>query len=642
MKTDPAARGLRLAAHRLAHRLILWGFDVPKLRFTLRTAVAACLALVVAFLVGLEHPQWAAMTVFAAAQPTRGQVLEKGLFRFLGTLVGALAGLVLLFGAGGNAWVLVVGLSLWIALCVGAGNLFRGYLSYGAILAGFSAAMVGLLAQAHVYSPLALGLDRVLTVLVGVIAAMVLGYLATPSISENETVSGLRRLSADMLSAAAANLRGEPADTAYLLAAAAQIDDTLSAYAAGSLRARRRAAVLQRRLIAVTETLALAAADVCAPDPATADRLGAIARHLHMKANPADLPGKIREVADGAADPALREALAGLAEAVAAEPGGPGMGVGGGESIVAQHWDWTGARHASLRAGCVLLGIGAMWAGTGWQAGPYLMLGGSVMISVFSTFDDPAWIMARLLFWQAWGATASLFLKFVLWPMSGSPLETVLWIVPVLLVVVPLMSHRRTTVGSMDYAMVLLLISQPRYPFTAGFVPTLEQTLAVVAGPVIAYCAYLVIYPTTAERRMKGLADVMRGELRAMASARNVVGNAILWRRRYCSRLLKLVRWSGKATAQRNAVLAEGFAVLGLGQAVYLLRSLRHRAGLSAGCLRAVEVALARLARDAGTSAATLAAIERTARRLEADAPALAARLRRHARPAERMPEDAS
>ncbi|MEI2386358.1 FUSC family protein [Breoghania sp. JC706] len=638
MKTDPAARGLRLVAHRLAHRLIVWGFDVPKLRFTLRTALAACLALLIAFLVGLEHPQWAAMTVFAAAQPTRGQVLEKGLFRFLGTLVGALAGLVLLFGAGGNAWVLVVGLSLWIALCVGAGNLFRGYLSYGAILAGFSTAMVALLAQAHVYSPLALGLDRVLTVLVGVIAAMVLGYLATPSISENETVSGLRRLGADMLAAAAASLRGEAADTAYLLAAAAQIDDTLSAYAAGSLRARRRAAVLHRRLIAVTETLALAAAGVCEPDPATADRLEAIARHIHLKANPQDLPGEIREAADGAADPALREALAGLADAVAAEPGGAGRG----ESVVAQHWDWTGARQAALRAFCVLLGIGAMWAGTGWQAGPYLMLGGSVMISVFSTFDDPAWIMARLLFWQVWGAAASLFLKFVLWPMSGSPLETVLWIVPVLLVVVPLMSHRRTTVGSMDYAMVLLLISQPRYPFTAGFVVTLEQSLAVVAGPVIAYCAYLVIYPTTAERRMNGLVEVMRGELRAMASARNVVGNALLWRRRYCTRLLKLVRWSGKATAQRNAVLGEGFAVLGLGQAVYLLRGLRHRAGLSVGCLRAAEVALARLARDAGASVATLAAIERTARRLEADAPALAARLRRHARPAERMPEDAS
>ncbi|PTW62365.1 putative membrane protein YccC [Breoghania corrubedonensis] len=630
---------MKIETSALAGRLIGWGFDVPKLRFTLRTAIAACLALLIAFLVGLEHPQWSAMTVFAAAQPTRGQILEKSVFRFLGTLVGALAGLALLFGAGGNAWVLVVGLSLWIALSVAAGNLFRGYLSYGAILAGFSAAMVVLLAQAHVYTPFALGLDRVLTVLVGVLAASVLGYLATPSVSEGDTVGRLRRLGADMLGAAAARLRGEAADTGFLLAAAAQIDDTLSAYAAGSLRARRHAGVLHRRLIALTDTLLLCASGVSEPDPATAGRLTAISERLHRQANPSGLPDDVRAAADGAVDPVLREALTVLANAVAKEPGAtePGAAVAT-EAVVEQHWDWVGARHAAIRAFCVLLGLGSLWAGTGWQAGPYMMLGGSVMISIFSTFDDPAWIMARLLFWQVWGAAASLVLKFVLWPLAGSELQTVLLIMPVLLVVVPLMSHKRTGVGSMDYAMVLLLISQPRYPFVAGFIPTLEQAIAVVAGPVIAYCAFLVIFPTNAQRRMKGLAQVMRGELRAMASARTVVGNAVLWRARFCTRLLKMIGWSGKTASARDAVQEEGFAVLGLGQAIYLLRGLRHTTAVADGTKRAGDVALTRLARDAGRSPATLAAIERTTRRLEADAPELAARLRRYTGPAMRAP----
>ena len=33
------------------------GFDRPKLAFGFRTAVAACLALLLAWLAGLEHPQ---------------------------------------------------------------------------------------------------------------------------------------------------------------------------------------------------------------------------------------------------------------------------------------------------------------------------------------------------------------------------------------------------------------------------------------------------------------------------------------------------------------------------------------------------------------------------------------------------------
>src|SRR5690554_7259116 len=68
------------------------GFDVARMGFGLRTALASCLALVVAWLMGLEHPQWAAMTVWAVSQPVRGMLLEKSLFRALGTLLGTLCG----------------------------------------------------------------------------------------------------------------------------------------------------------------------------------------------------------------------------------------------------------------------------------------------------------------------------------------------------------------------------------------------------------------------------------------------------------------------------------------------------------------------------------------------------------------------
>ncbi|MDJ0930154.1 MAG: FUSC family protein [Breoghania sp.] len=300
----------------------------------------------------------------------------------------------------------------------------------------------------------------------------------------------------------------------------------------------------------------------------------------------------------------------------------------GGESAVAQHWDWIGARHASLRAFCVLLGIGTMWAGTGWHAGPFLMLGGSVMISVFSTFGDPAWIMARLLIWQVCGAATSLVLKFGLWTHSGAEWQTIVIVIAGAAGGGAVDEPSPTTVGSMGYAM-LLLISQPQYPFTAGFVPTLEQTIAVILGPFIAYCAFLLIFPTTAARRMTGLVEVMRSELRAMASARAVVGNSALWQARFCTRLLKVIRWGGKAGSARNAALEEGFEIRRLGHAIYLLRDLRHKTGVSAGTLRAAEVALARLSRDAGRSEATQVAIERTARRLEGDVPALAATLKR-------------
>ena len=135
------------------------GFDVARMGFGLRTALASCLALAVAWLMGLEHPQWAAMTVWAVSQPVRGMLLEKSLFRALGTLIGTLFGVVLVVVAGDNLPLLVLSLSLWIGLCVGIGNLLSGLVSYGALLSVIRATMVALLMPAACRAVFALGSD---------------------------------------------------------------------------------------------------------------------------------------------------------------------------------------------------------------------------------------------------------------------------------------------------------------------------------------------------------------------------------------------------------------------------------------------------------------------------------------------------
>ena len=99
------------------------GFDRQRLRFALRTTIAACLALLIALAIGLEHPQWSAMTVFAAAQPTRGQLFQKSANRLIGTMFGTAVGLVILICAQGSIWGLTFMLATWVALCTAGGNL---------------------------------------------------------------------------------------------------------------------------------------------------------------------------------------------------------------------------------------------------------------------------------------------------------------------------------------------------------------------------------------------------------------------------------------------------------------------------------------------------------------------------------------
>ena len=102
------------------------GFTPGQLYYTLRTATGACLALWLAWAAGLEHPQWAAMSVWIASQPTRGMLLEKSLFRALGTLVGAVFGVALVALSGNQPWALVLGLAVWVSVCAGMGSVWRG------------------------------------------------------------------------------------------------------------------------------------------------------------------------------------------------------------------------------------------------------------------------------------------------------------------------------------------------------------------------------------------------------------------------------------------------------------------------------------------------------------------------------------
>ena len=157
---------------RFLERAAHWGFDSARLRQHLRTAFAACLAVLAAWALGLEHPQWAGMTVWAASQPLRGQLLEKSFFRTTGTVVGTAAGIGLVLLAHGDLLWLVTGLALWLGLCAGLGNLQRGFASYGTMLSGYSAAMVALLDAGHPEHVYALGWDRLFTGLTGRIGVL--------------------------------------------------------------------------------------------------------------------------------------------------------------------------------------------------------------------------------------------------------------------------------------------------------------------------------------------------------------------------------------------------------------------------------------------------------------------------------------
>src|SRR5438876_3875464 len=67
----------------------------PPLLFGLRLWASVCLALYVAFWLELDNAFWAGTTAAIVCQPHLGASLRKGWFRMIGTVIGAVAIVVL-------------------------------------------------------------------------------------------------------------------------------------------------------------------------------------------------------------------------------------------------------------------------------------------------------------------------------------------------------------------------------------------------------------------------------------------------------------------------------------------------------------------------------------------------------------------
>jgi uncharacterized membrane protein YccC len=117
----------------LASECVLHGF---------RLAAAVVLALFVAYRLELDNAYWAGITAAIACQPSLGSSVQKGRVRLVGTVIGAIAIVLLMAAMPQSRAGLFIGLALWIGFCGGAATVLRDVGSYGAAVAGFTAAVL--------------------------------------------------------------------------------------------------------------------------------------------------------------------------------------------------------------------------------------------------------------------------------------------------------------------------------------------------------------------------------------------------------------------------------------------------------------------------------------------------------------------
>src|SRR5579883_983237 len=114
----------------------------PPLLFGLRLWASVCLALYVSYWLELDNPFWAGTTAAIVCQPQLGASLRKGWFRMIGTLIGAIASVVLTACFIQDRIGFLLCLALLGAASAFVATILRNFAAYAAALASYTVAII--------------------------------------------------------------------------------------------------------------------------------------------------------------------------------------------------------------------------------------------------------------------------------------------------------------------------------------------------------------------------------------------------------------------------------------------------------------------------------------------------------------------
>lgn len=174
----------------------------------LKTVTAGLLAMGIAMLLDLPQPRIAMTTVFVLMQPLSGMVFAKSVYRIVGTAVGMVAAVVLGAVFIQQPELYIAGMTVWVAACTAAAMRNRHFRWYAFVLAGYTAALIGIPLVMQPNDLFLAALGRGAEVAVGILCSGVVSAVIVPRQSGSVLERTLRTRYLDFTSFAARVLSG--------------------------------------------------------------------------------------------------------------------------------------------------------------------------------------------------------------------------------------------------------------------------------------------------------------------------------------------------------------------------------------------------------------------------------------------------
>jgi uncharacterized membrane protein YccC len=589
--------------------------------YIFKAVLAALLALWIAMRLDMQQPRTAMTTVFVVMQPQSGMVLAKSFYRFCGTMVGLIVMLALISLFSQQPVLFLSATALWVGICTAGAARNRNFRSYGFVLAGYTAALIGIPAAQHPDGAYLSALTRVGEVSLGILCAGAVSALVFPQHAGEQVRNTVRRRFAQFVDYVCRALSGNMERAQIEKTNLAFVADIVGFEAARSVavfenpESRRRGGRLARLnsefMSASTRFHALHQLMNRLRASASATTIDALEPFFHEVPPLLLVRGEpVRNAADAALAAAqLREYKAALPERVSetrasleANPEFVTLEFDTACELLHRFADdmlayaetyaslaapshererWV-ARYvpktnmlaagiSGLRGAVVMFVLSAFWIASAWPSGGTMVLNAAAVCALASSSPKPSLMAAQMAVGTTLAAITGMLVVFGVFPhMDGFVLMSAA-LVPALMLG-SYLTTRRTLAGvGIGYCIFFCFLAGPdnlvHYDPT-GF---MNDALALVLSMIVAAIAFAVLLPTDAPwlRRLL-LADLRREVVHARSGRLSHVST------HFESRTRDLLSQINALAADQPALQREAlqwlFAVLEFGNAVIDLR----------------------------------------------------------------------
>ncbi len=638
-------------------------FGLGDALFSAKCFVAAMLAYYIALRIGLTRPYWAVTTSYIVAQPLAGAVLSKAVFRVGGTVLGAIAAVLLVPNLVDTPLLLSLALALWLGACLYIALLDRTPRAYLFLLAGYTAGIIGfpsVLAPGVIFTTAAL---RVQEITLGILCGSLVHGMVFPQtvtarllMRIDEILADAERWSRDALALDVQNPELDrdrrrlavdiaeldqlaihlPFDTArllprvrtlralqdqlsLLLPLASAVDDLITELARIG-RAPRPAAIaliddvrewlrdppgITRR--AATAAALIARAKALEPE-VTEPLLWQDALRLSLLARLSDLivaHRNSRDLRDQIRAPTRQLVTPTLAELLARR------------GRRALHRDrGIALRAAAGTVATTVLGC-AFWIGTGWGDGAGAVLIAGICCALFGNVDNPAPVIMTFFIGSLIGLAIAAVYAFVILPRVTDFVTLVAVLAPSFLILGTMLSRPKLTLLTLGILLALPNNMGLNDRYSGGFDVFLNGAIAQLAGTLFAVVTVGLFQTIGADTSARRLIVAGWREL-ARASVAAGPPDTAGWVSRMLDRIGLLLPRLAASTGDPGRSMIDALVDLRIGVSVGDLRQLRIEGGdaeaaLIAPVLEGVGTHFARLdgARPAPPAPALLGCIDR-------------------------------